>query len=262
MKPTILNMPESSDAVGPWLEDVLSGGDLRGLVAELRAVHGDSDDNLQLDAVMGDRKHAVANQGLAALNRETITLLLTHPNLLLDLQEFLIVEGEEYWTSKFNADTESAHNAAENVLRRINDEIPESDLAIKAPESEPPTRRFLSLAIAASVLCIVATAWLLRPFGGDEQIASTTWGWANEQSTPQDASPDEYLNAIADGAQAWFKKPPSDKESLIKRLREFNDGCQRLIEMEHTAAQPRRPWVAQIQLPAMEEGDRKPTRIG
>ena len=97
MKLHVMQIPDDSAALAGWLADQLVSPHLGDLVAELRAVHGKSPAGPDLNRLLGANKQQVLQGGLEGLPQATLSHLLTHPDLLLELQELVLTEGGVYW---------------------------------------------------------------------------------------------------------------------------------------------------------------------
>jgi hypothetical protein len=97
--PIALTIPEDPAEAAGWLERHLVGARLNRLVAELAAVHSETANRpVYLAPILrGPRRDAVLDRGLAELSQRRIVALLTHPRLLLDLQELVLSAGRRYW---------------------------------------------------------------------------------------------------------------------------------------------------------------------
>ena len=96
MKLVMATFPDEPAALADWIEQQLVGLDLEALVAELLAVHGDTP-GPSLEFVLGEYRSAVLSSGLKVLPADRLGLFLSHPRLLLDLQECVLTDGKAYW---------------------------------------------------------------------------------------------------------------------------------------------------------------------
>jgi hypothetical protein len=79
----------------PWLERHLVGPDLLDVVRELVAVHGDG---AGVDATpLLDRRSDILERGLGVLTEDEIQGLFRCPSLLLQVQEWVLLDGGPYW---------------------------------------------------------------------------------------------------------------------------------------------------------------------
>ena len=97
MKIHVMQIPDDPAALAGWLADQLVSPHLGELVAELRAVHGKTPAGPDLNRLLGANKQRVLQTGLEGLPPATLSHLLTHPDLLLELQELVLTEGSGYW---------------------------------------------------------------------------------------------------------------------------------------------------------------------
>jgi hypothetical protein len=97
--PVALAIPDDPAQTPGWLERHLVGARLNRLIAELAAVHPETANRRVFLAPIlhGPRRDAVLDRGLAELSPRRIAALLTHPRLLLDLQELVLSAGRRYW---------------------------------------------------------------------------------------------------------------------------------------------------------------------
>jgi hypothetical protein len=233
-----MTIPDDAADLPGWLESHLVGPDLGRLIEELRAVQGKGPPLRSLDALLGDRTTAVLERGLSVLPRQAIRELLRFPDLLLDLQTLVLVEGGVYWSdlpvaAEFAQIADRGWERLQAVLHPAG-VIPSRT----QPASRPGLlRRFLpyvltSLATAAAVL--VATPFTRIPSPrAPEQSQAPTWGWQKADALPQDLDRTAYLNRLADEADEWFGKRPTTPMQLAQRLGEFREGCSVLLLSEH-----------------------------
>ena len=92
-----LEFPDEPERLAASLEDVLCGANLPQLVAELRAVAADDRPAVTLEQLLGPDRESLLASGLGVLPHERLRSLLQHPQLLLELQEFIYSYGGGYW---------------------------------------------------------------------------------------------------------------------------------------------------------------------
>jgi hypothetical protein len=166
MKIHVMQIPDDPAALVGWLGEQLVGPHLAELVAELHAVHGKAPAGPDLDRLLGANKQRVLQAGLDGLPQATLAHLLTHPDLLLELQELVLTEGGGFW-----ADSAILGGGWEERVRsgrhRLDDFLmiaaPPTSLpgALRAADL-PPSRAknrwrpaaFLSMAAAAALLVV------------------------------------------------------------------------------------------------------------
>lgn len=224
-------IPDSSAEIANWLEDVICRGDLRGLVAQLSAIHHSPASQLDIESLLADNRQAVLSNGLSALSSGQVQQLLTNPVLLLDLQEWVMIDRGSYWQRQFDSPVAS---------------IVPVQVAAPVGSPKPGSRndhrhRNRILTLAAMVLVSLGGVWLYQR-SGSREVANGTWGWAAENALPTSATPQQYMAALSEGANAWFSHRPTNHDELKQRLSEFAAGCQQLIDSRH---------------PLLSEGDEK-----
>ena len=257
MKLMALEIPDDAGALAGWLEGHLVGLDLAALVAELEAVH--AHDQKQpapsLDEVLGKARVAVQSRGLESLPPEHLRILLKHPRLLLDLQEWLLVEGGPYWRrmAPRNAGREQ-RVALERGWERLaasltEDRVPATVIALPrdagvrsaaqpAPGARPWRRLLGGLATmaASAVMLVAAVVIAMHVSAANDQNAagsSSAWGWNKRGGLHYELSRDAYLNSLADSAHEWFNQRPERPQALARRIAEFRQGCSVLILSIH-----------------------------
>jgi hypothetical protein len=241
MKLTALEIPEDPRDLPHWLERQLVGLDLADLVAELEAVHGSEaarDEPGDLDALLGDRRDAVLERGLSAVPSETLRRLLRRPRLLLDLQERMLISGGDHWRNLVEASEdlrtpfERGRHRLVGITGRPTHEDRDEPRTLRAPgwASSSRLRWAVSLAAAASVL----VGSFLYFWGRPKQVeVASGWGWSRPGALPEDGTASVYLNRLADAAEDWFKTRPDEPAALARRIGEFRQGCEVLLQAEH-----------------------------
>ncbi len=246
MRLIALEIPDDATAFAGWLEGHLAGLDLAALVAELEAVHGPPGEAFPLERVLGDRREAVRARGLEELPRDRLRTLLRQPRLLLELQEWLLIEGGPYW-QRLASDAASPESSAivERGWERLAAELearPVSSISIRAPGVRPSRGRgwrwIVSLASAAAVLVAIVVVQRRTDRGenghpGPIVAATPRWGWDRPDALPQDLPRSAYLNHLADAAHEWFHQRPDTPIALARRIAEFRQGCSVLILSPH-----------------------------
>ena len=166
MKIHAMQIPDDPAALAGWLDEQLVGPHLADLVAELRAVHGITPAGPDLSRILGANKQQVLHAGLKGLPPATLSQLLTHPDLLLELQELVLTEGSGYW-----ADSAILGGGWEERVRDGRRRLDDFLLISTPPNSRPgplrvadalPSRTqnrwrqtaFLSMAAAAALLVV------------------------------------------------------------------------------------------------------------
>lgn len=248
MKLIVASIPDGHVARVRWLEQHLTGLQLRELVSELAAVHGAPKSITTLVDALAGFRDAVLTNGLAALPPERIQRLLCEPTLLFELQDLVLVEGGAYW--------QALPSEAEHALA-----VKNGFAALKA-KLEParsanilrPTfyRRPLFWCSAAAVVLVavlgIQQLHVKPPIGPQ-------WGFNNAAIYTNDVAHAEYVNRLSKAAGEWFDAAPADNVALAKRIGEFKHGCEKLLVAPHAqlASAERdellkrcRNWIAQL----------------
>ena len=235
----ILEMPESPAHLSRWLDRAIVGGNLLSLVDELSVIHRAADDEVAVDQVrewLGDSYAAVMDRGLGAIDQSRLKHLLTHPNMLISLQELVLLDGGGYWND-------------------LMVEVPVATAVHEVSTGQGSTRWFLlsfvPVALAASLVFFVAydtdrapeqlEPKVLRDVavmrGGGEDIGlgptngDEVWGWSRPSLLDGINSPDEVPSRLADALSEWFDLSAaagSDVQVLTLRANELWAGCEQL----------------------------------
>lgn len=233
MSLVVTTIPDDPAQLSGWLERQLVGLDLGSLVGELTAIHRPSPGSgPSLDAVLGGYLERIEATGLSCLPRPVLQQLLTHPSLLIALQERILIQGGPYWDEcsrtlpAINVHVERGRQRLSGVVAA------RQDLGISARHVWYRQAWVVSLATAAAVLIAVGVWNGTRPV---EPVAETGWGWERPGVVATRESAREYLEGLADAAQEWFVKRPETRRELARRLNQMRQGCSTLILGEHEA---------------------------
>lgn len=263
MKLHAITVPDDPARLAGWLEEHLVGPDLGALVAELTAVHQPAGATPSLADVLGAA--TVQERGLAALPADRLRKLLTHPRLLLELQELLLTSESAYWENAL-AQAAPLEDLVQRGRQRCRPAAAPGTLTL--PEPERPRQSwyrqswFASLVTAAAVLLAVAG---YQHFAVQPAAVQTAWGWNKPGALREDGPASAYLDRLAAGADEWFDKTPENPTDLARRLGELRTGCAQLIVARHQplSAADRlwlvdscRRWAAQFdkQMAGLESG--------
>jgi hypothetical protein len=227
MSLVVTTIPERTADLAHWLERHLVGLDLARLVSELSAIHDLPADRLPVESVLAGHLEAIYQGGLSVLPRELLRHLLTHPALLLELQELILVHGGPYWDSFEVRENPRVDSVAEHGRARLPGRMRVPAEKTVAWYTRPWA---VSLATAAAVLVAVGVWTGVKPAAPQAQ---TAWGWDRPGALPQDADRKAYLEALADAAGDWFKKRPETAPDLARRIGQFRQGCSTLLLTEH-----------------------------
>jgi len=206
-----------------WLERQLVGVHLGELVAELLVLHASTASQpLTLAQALADTLPAVVRAGLAQAPAGAVTQLLTHPRLLLELQEALLESDSAYWNARLEADAELAalHSANAPVV---------------PPRQSHSSWIALLMGMAAMLLVglgLVASG--VVTLGTRRAIeAVQSWGWSRDGAIPTTGSAGDYYDALARSARQWYDRKPEDVPALVDRINEYRAGCSRLLTSPH-----------------------------
>lgn len=229
MKLHVLDMPNETAELAAWLEGYIRGTKLHELVSECRTMHDDTTDSLELFDLLTDRASEVLSNGLGVLSFDEISQLIRHPQLLFDLQDWVMVEGGDYWQDSDASDSEKSAALWQRVQTGLNQQT--------SPTVQPRSEHTHSawpkvLAVMALGLIVAVGYFVTRP----DPTPQVAWGWAKPGALNElDQLPaSEYMENLAKSAESWFKKRPDTKEALAKRIKEFRIGCDVLVDAKHS----------------------------
>ncbi|MCC7421802.1 MAG: anti-sigma factor [Planctomycetaceae bacterium] len=268
MKFLLATLPDDTASQARWLEEHLLGLDLAGVVTELKAMGTGREEPMGLDAALGDVLPQILRGGLGHLTTSHIQTLLRNPQILLELQTRIFLEGGDYWnnlpeptaeiqdavdrgrsrlhqfvTSQGGSAPSTTSNPSKTEPSRFIERTADRQ-SERAPATSPPPRAgrrwfshplVVSLATAAAVLAgvFVAQPDRLRPGQpGPSQVAQG-WGWSKPGAIDESLEAKTYLAKLSAGADDWFKKRPATPQALAQRILEFRQGCSTLILSEH-----------------------------
>ncbi|MBT4863886.1 MAG: hypothetical protein HON53_02035 [Planctomycetaceae bacterium] len=232
-----VNIPGETADLADWLEEHLLGLELAALVAELLAVSPvEAQPPPTLDDVFGEDLSRVLDVGLSAVPPDRLRVLLRQPQLLLNLQERILIDGGDYWREQ-SSNRDDVQDLAESGWHSLS-------AALRHPASPRSQRRQVTLQMGwrrrpwivslatASCLLVAVFTWdaFLRP---QPASVASGWGWNPSDALPQDVPADVYFTRLADGADEWFKKRPETAKDLALRISQFRQGCSTLILADH-----------------------------
>ncbi len=225
-----LDMPTEPVELRQWLERQLVGLDLHQLVDELAVIHGPQTTNPSLEEALGTELPVVLNGGLSQLPTPPLRTLLTHPQLLFELQERAFIDGGEHWNRVPRGPELSA------AVERVQERIFQSDRIGSTPQTPPrsqssPARPQPNSRRALIWLIPIATAagialFLLRPSVPD-------WGWEKPGVLTAGRTAAEHYLALEQAAGEFDRVTLNRPADLERRLREFRHACDALIEAPH-----------------------------
>lgn len=246
----ILDLPQSADDYAEWLENQLVSPDFGELLSELRALasgNAGTGPAATLDAILGDQKSQVLESGLRCLTPQQVRELLKNPDALEDLLFEIHISDSEYWQLQLPA-MQIPESAIPPELRERADKqavtpVLKSDVS-DAPKTSRPaatSRRSWWIGAVLATAAVVLVMFSLR-----QPEAPNGWGWQRSDVFTAQLTAPEYLQHLADSANQWFNKTPTDRDSLRTRLAEFREGCDQLIEAPHPQlADTDRKWLVE-----------------
>ena len=241
----ILNMPDDEQRIPAWIEDQIVGTDLRTIVSELATIHGSGEASLSLDDVLGEARSAVLAGGLSELAKPQWQSLLTHPQLLLDLQEEVAVAGGNFWHERATTNTAASKKIERTWAHLANEFQPAArrEDRFSTGEAASTTQRKRASAIVAAA-SILAAACLLVWFGTQPAGPPPAWGWQDSEILSQDVTAPDYLQNLATAANDWFNRRPATADELAIRIGQFRSGCSLVMLSEHwPLADEDRRWL-------------------
>ncbi len=244
MKPILLDIPDDPRQWPGWLDEQLVGLYLGDLVEQLKLINPEpAEEQPALTDVCGAELDQVLDSGLGGLSERQLRALLKFPELLLDLQERIFIDGGEYWQSVPRAQehrrlAERQWEAIRSRIRHSSDSRGGDEPSVsKENKTKPGWGRIGLLSALAAGLLIGVITWLMRP-------APPTWGFDSPGLLTAELPADQYLDSLADAAQGWFNKRLATQADLAQRLREFSHGCETLINAPHPQLAPEdRVWL-------------------
>lgn len=219
MRLTSLEIPDDPQQWAPWLEEAIAGSHLGELVDELVILLDVKTEGATLTEICGPQLPAVAERGLSALSSAQIRSLLRSPQRLLDLQEWLLVEGGDYWQRSFSAVELSTDSRA--AWSRLKLQLEQHS---QPPASPRASRRNWMVAVAAlaTALLISVGVWLQQP-------STSEWGWNRPGVMTANVSGKEFREQLATAAEEWFQQPRDTPEQLERELVAFRRACDVLV---------------------------------
>jgi len=237
MKAAVTEIPDNVSEWPNWLEQQIVGMSLYDLVVGLKAINLPSGARSTLQQLCGKQLPTIYKSGLGVLSTDQLPTLFKTPDLLLELQELVLVEGGAYWDS-VEQSAEDKLVVEKHVAKTIA-AVGQEKSSVQIKPKSMLEQYWPVLALAAGLLIAIGIGRPAATSGGG--------GWGFDQSgllTAQ-VTGRSYLNSLSDAAGAFSKKVPDSKEAALKRLTEFSAGCKKLIaapnmQLEKTAD---RDWL-------------------
>lgn len=224
MKFPDITLPKEQARRSDWLADQLISDELPAVVAQLEVIHQTTKATVSLDEILANKRQEVLANGLSTLPDSSIVQLLKNPQLLYDLQQLVLCYGSEYWDHKL-AKTPPGLADWAPIAASLSAAADTSHPATRsAPHQSPKTksRRTWTYAVIGSIAAMLLVSFLWPEPG-------PTWGFDKPGLLTQQLPESEMLELLANAAESFENKTPTDTASLEKRLNEFDHGCQTLI---------------------------------
>ncbi|TWT92407.1 hypothetical protein [Stieleria varia] len=231
-----------------WLDRQLVGDAVAQLADEFRVAGGETTaETVALDQLIGDRRSELLARGTIALSETQLRTLIRHPDLLIELQELVLIEGGAHWLN-LSADASHADEArgqwqsirllADATQTKVDgSEHLQQGVHRDTPRDGSTVPWMPLLAVAAALLLAVGWWFGIRETGPG-------WGFDNQELLSAKVQPQQYMTLLADAADDWYNKRPDTSEALAKRLEQYSQGCQILLEAPHEQlAQADREWL-------------------
>lgn len=249
----LTTFPDDPAEQAGWLEQHLLGLDLAGIVSELKALGGRRTEEVTLEEVFGDLLPRVLEEGLTVLSPKQLRVLLKNPELLIQLQTRIFLDGGEHWNNLPQPEPEM-QGRIERGRARLQQYVSQSATTAPAAGTIPMSSRsgvawyrhpvVVSLATAAVVLIAVFVG---RPLPTTvKQPVAQGWGWSKPGALDDSLPAKDYLVKLSESAHDWFNKTPGTPEALARRILEFRQGCSTLILSEHKPLKPEdKAWLVE-----------------
>ncbi len=272
MSIVILEITDSKEELGSWLDRKIVDLHLGQFVKELEFIAADFNppgySPESLEEILGSDREAVLDRGLISLSYDQCAAFLANPQMLLELQELVLIEGGNYWQELFDqAEIPSASSAGQKKKKLVASSKPKVHVLQPIVQSPKRSKMPWIISVAAlGLLAIVAYQYQVHVSHSANSIVenpndkksdanpennspaptmlASTWGWDNPEAFDNSLPPDDYLHELADAAGAWFNSRPDSTSDLKQRLAEFRHGCETLLTAKHTAlSEDDREWL-------------------
>lgn len=243
----VLDIPESSADLGPWLDRLVVSPTLADAVDDLSAIHDATEGNLAVEEArnwLGSNVAAVLEQGLGVVGNERLRELLMRPALLPAIQEIVFVDGGAYWN-------------------RLVAESPFDDPRPQASQARPRWLFVMApLAIAASIAAFVAVEMrvgpkagrnnhdpdltVMRGTNGDSAPAKDDalqpWGWNRMGLVDDVAESAAVADRLASALEDWFTVTATGGDSDLATIRSQTEelwaGCEQVLALPFVGMAP------------------------
>ncbi len=249
MKLSSLTMPDKTSDWALWLQSQFVKDNLIDFVRELQVIVGEQPaSQLNIQKLLGDNLKRVNKYGLSELTESQIFVLFQQPQLLLELQEQVLLNGGDWVETQLAAvDEISFDERWMQITNRLKQQHPKSTFEALVPTvtAKPihHTKNSKSslmkvVATLTLVLLVGLTFWLNQP------APAPGWGFNQSGLLSANVSAPEYLESLSQASQAWFKKRPTNSQELETRLKQFRNGCTVLLSAQHAQlSETDRAWL-------------------
>ena len=235
---TSLNLPQDPQLLAPWLEEQICSENLAQTAVEWEVIAHARPDSppLTLAQLAGPYLAEIEQNGLKSLPEEELRQLMAHPEAVLELQEHLLTRCPPYWQQRLESQRDAtridaAWTGIESQLTA--DARPAGNVSLDTNRGRNVRTWSVVgalMTLAASLLIAVA---LLQP-----PQQPTGWGFTEPGILESAKSEGELLDTLADATHTWFNKRPDNREDLALRLKQFDAGCQKLLDAELAPLSP------------------------
>ena len=258
MRLPIFDMPDEPVPLRTWLEQQLAGLELRDLVSQLAVVHGTPPERLTLENACGSTLPEILTSGLSHVGSDVIQKLLTHPALLLELQDRITFDGGEFW---LNVPISTEHQAAvdrgwqrlqadlspESVAEsRRTETKSEAEIKTTTPANDSLTGptdvwgRAAARPRRSSLRTVLVICGLLVAVGVGILLQPSPTGWANPGRLTAGQSPSQVFGTLAGATVSYIDAPRQTPQQLQVEIELFIHDCQQVqkLSLPELAALP------------------------
>jgi len=256
--PVILKMPDDSEDLFPWFDEMLVGPSFRQFIGELRQVRNINTEEAKLDDARSWASECLdplLQDGTKGLGEDRIQELLQWPNMLEAVQELVLLEGEEYWQTKLDESSIIQDHVAE--LRGQIIQPVETRRSWLLPENTYRSLSYQLGGLAALLLVGIFFAsqsdvlrnpnvtksndsypinQLMRGEGNQNALNSKTggseWSWSSG-NLEETQTAEAQINVLADSLDKWFDITKNTKtiKAFNMNLSELWLGCEFVMSM-------------------------------
>jgi len=244
-----LCLPDDRKEWAAWLEKQILSLQLTTLVEQLITLGSNHPPEITFQAWLANDQDNVMKYGLQKhVDTPRIELVVRNPALLLDLQQLVLLEGEEYWLQLPKLQSQIDQSVCNQVLARIAkpNNSPEN-VAIAATQNKTAISTFdtdvsessrnLTIASTATnkralwtaLVAVTAAAIMLVIFNPFYDSKRGEFFAATELQMPAE-TPKLALNRMAQRVRSDWKRDTGSSYNLKQQLIAFRDSCDLLID--------------------------------